>query len=82
MRWWPGYDPGANLSMEDIAADQRTSPTMIRVSIKWSKTDPFKRGADLFLGTLGTDLCQVKAILNYLVVRGVAPGPLFLYKDG
>ena len=76
------YDPGANLCVDDVAVDQKESPTVIRVSIKQSKTDPFRRGVDLFLGKSGTDLCPVVAILNYLVVRGVTPGPLFLYRDG
>jgi len=74
------YDPRANLSVEDLAVDRRSSPTMMRVSIKQSKSDPFRRRVDLFLGTSGTDLCPITAILNYLVIRGVAPGPLFLYR--
>ena len=76
------FDPGANLGVGDLTVDQVAAPTIIRVSIKQSKTDPFQRGVDLFLGKSGSDLCPVSAILNYLIVRGVAPGPLFVYRDG
>ena len=76
------FDPGANLSVGDLAVDHKTSPSMIRVTIKQSKTDPFRKGVDLFLGKSGADLCPVTAILNYLVVRKMAPGPLFVYRDG
>ena len=43
------FDPGAHLGFSDIAVDERESPTFIRVSIKQSKTNPFRRGVDLFL---------------------------------
>jgi len=67
------FDLRANLSVGGLAVDQMAAPTIIRVSIKRSKTDPFRRGVDLFFGKSGSDLCAVLAILNYLVVRGVAP---------
>ena len=76
------FDLGANLNVGDLTVDQVAAPTIIRVSIKQSKTDPFQRGFDLFLGKSGSDLCPLSAILNYLVVRGVAPGPLIVYRDG
>ena len=76
------FDPGANLSVGDLTVDQVAAPTIIRVSIKQSKTDPFQRGVDLFFGKSGSDLCPVSAILNYLVVREVVPGLLFEYRDG
>ena len=37
---------------------------------------------DLFLGRTGTDICPVVALLNYLVIRGMVSGPLFLFRDG
>ena len=54
---------------------------MIRVSIKQSKTDQFRRGVDLFLRRTGTDLCLVTAVLNHLVARGSGIGLLFLSQD-
>ena len=37
------YDPTAHLSVEDIAVDSKSSPTVIQVNIKQSKTAPFVR---------------------------------------
>ena len=51
------YDPQVHLNLGDIAVDNPAAPTVIRVSIKQSKTDPFCRGVNLFLGKTGTDLC-------------------------
>ena len=71
------YDPSVHLSWCDIAVDNLAAPSVMRVSIKQSKTDQYCQGVDLFLGKTATDLCPVTALLNYLVVRG----PLFQYKD-
>lgn len=76
------FDHGVHLCVEDIAVDNPDHPNVIRISIKQSKTDPFRKGVDLFMGRSGTDICPVVALLNYLVVRGMAPGPLFLCRDG
>ena len=76
-----GYDPEVHLNRSDIAVDDQRSPTVLRVMIKKSKTDPFRRGIDLFLGKTFTNLCPVSAMLNYLIVRGTAEGPLFKFKD-
>ena len=77
-----GFDPGVHLSYGDIAVDNPRTPTVMRVTIKQSKTDPFRRGIDLFLGKTSTDLCPVAAMLNYLVVRRPQEGPLFTFQDG
>ena len=37
------YDPGAHLSIGDIAVDSTSSPTTIQVTIKQSKPTPFAR---------------------------------------
>ena len=50
--------------------------------IKASKTDPFRKGVSLFLGKTGSVLCPVAAIMDYLCVRGMSPGPLFQFSDG
>ena len=76
------YDPGAHLSFNDIAVDDPLAPRVLKVSIKQSKTDPFRRGVDLFMGRTGTEVCPVKALLGYLVVRGNQAGPLFSFQDG
>ena len=76
------FDPSCHLIVKDIAIDNPKLPTVVRVTIKQSKTDPFRRGVDLFLGKTDSDLCPVQAILSYLRLRGRAEGPLFKFKDG
>ena len=76
------YDPAVHLSMGDIAVDDVHNPTMLQITIKQSKTDPFRRGVNLFVGRTGSDLCPVAALLGYLSVRGTKCGPLFVFEDG
>ena len=76
------YDPQAHLSLGDIALDDNRRPSLVRVTIKQSKTDPFRKGIDIFVGRTGTDLCPVAALLGYLETRGSTPGPLFVFADG
>lgn len=77
-----GYDPTVHLNPGDVAVNNHEKPTVIRITIKRSKTDPFRKGIDLYMGKTSTDLCPVSALLNYLVVRGKGEGPLFKFKDG
>ncbi len=76
------FDESAHLSVKDIAVDDTKHPSMIQIRIKQSKTDPFRRGIDLFVGRTGAALCPVSAILDYLSMRGMSPGPLFKFNDG
>ena len=50
---------------------------MLRIHLNRSKCDQFGRGADIFVGRTGNELCPVAAALAFLAVRGGAPGPLF-----
>ena len=77
-----GYDPAVHLSWGDVAIDDPASPSVLRVTVKQSKTDPFRRGVDLFLGKTEKEVCPVQALLGYMVSRGCGDGPLFVYKDG
>lgn len=60
----------------------KESPSVIQVTIKQSKTDPFRHGVQLYLGKTGKDICPVMAILPYLALRGASAGPLFILSDG
>ena len=44
------FDAGAYLTYADIAVDSVADPNMLRVWIKTSKTDPFRKGIDVILG--------------------------------
>ena len=75
------YNPTVHLSLRDIAIDSHTSPTVVRINIKQSKTDLFRKGIQLSLGTTDHIICPVKAILPYLqsvALRGSKFGPLFM----
>ena len=76
------YDPSVHLSLEDVALDSRTAPTIIWLTIKQSKTDPFRKGVRLCLGRTGSVVCPIKAVLPYLAIRGSAPGSLFILESG
>ena len=72
------YDPGIHLSLADIAIDSHSKPTVLQIHIKQSKTDPFRKGVDIFIGRSQADICPVATIINYLASRGPAHGPLFI----
>ena len=77
------FDPSAHLCVTDVAVvDDKRNPSMLRVNIKQSKTDPFRKGVAIFVGRTGTQLCPVAALLDYLCARGPTPGPLFTFADG
>ena len=75
------YDPTAHLSFADIAVDDPANPSIIQLTIKQSKTDPFRQGVNIYLGSTGTTLCPVAALLKFLLIRGSHPGVLFHYRD-
>jgi hypothetical protein len=77
-----GYDPGVHLSITDVAIDSREAPSMVSLRIKASKTDPFRAGVTIHLGRTDRDLCPVAALLSYIEVRGLQPGPLFIWRNG
>ena len=61
------YDPSVHLNFADVSVDDLTNPTIIQLSIKQSKTDPFRHGVNMYLGSTGNTLCPVTALLNYFV---------------
>ena len=69
-------DPDSALSANDVSVDSCSNPSMVKVHLKKSKTDPF-----IFLGCTNTDLCPVVAILAYYAIRPAAAGPFFQYQD-
>ena len=76
------FDPGAHLTFQDVVVDRADKPRKIKVTIKASKTDPFREGVDIHLGWTGQKLCPVAAMLAFLVKRKEGPGPLFRFEDG
>ena len=76
------YDPDSHLSLSDVSVDSRMEPSMIRIYIKQSKTDPFRQGVHLCLGRTGNAICPVTSLLSYLIIRKGTPGPLFVMENG
>ena len=76
------YDPEVHLSIGDIALDSHSDPSLICIRIKQSKTDPFRQGADIFVGATKADICPVQALVNYIAVQGTTPGPRFVFRSG
>ena len=76
------FDEGAHLTFNDISVDCIENPQVIRVRIKASKTDPFRVGADIFMGETDNDLCPVAAVLAFKAIRGPGPGPFFRFSNG
>ena len=76
------FDSDRHLSVEGATIDSVTAPALIRVRLKQSKTDPFQKLVDIFLGRTHRDLCPVSSMLGYLARRDSSPGPLFRLKDG
>ena len=76
------FSPSIHLGLADVAVDSTSSPSCLRLRIKASKTDPFRKGCFLHIGRGEYPLCAIHSILAYLNLRGNAPGPLFLFRDG
>lgn len=66
----------------DVAVDSHTHPTVASIHLRHSKTDIFGMGAWVHMGRVDGPICPVKALLGYLAVRGMSPGPLFRFVDG
>ena len=69
------YDPTVHLNFADVSVDDPDHPTIVQLSIKQSKTDPFWQGVKIHLGTTGNTLDPIiiTALLNYLGVRSRQP---------
>lgn len=78
------FDPAIHLTAADIAIDNHTNPSLLRVVIKQSKTDQIREGVALWVGRTNSDLCPVAGMLAYLAIRPSQDPrtPLFLLPDG
>ena len=76
------FDSRRHLAWGDMAVDDPQAPSMVRIHLKQSKTDPFGRGADIVLGRTGGDLCPVAAVLTICGVQGLPAWPILHPVDG
>jgi hypothetical protein len=54
------------------------TPNRLLFTIKQSKTDPFRREVNLYVGRTNSDTYPVAAVQT---CRSLGPGPLFVFKD-
>ena len=71
------FDSEWHLSVKDAAVDSVKIPSLIGLRLKQSKTYPFPKAINIFLGRIHRDLCPVSSMLAYLARHGSTPGPLF-----
>ena len=74
--------PAVHLSASDVSVDSAINPRAVIIRIKASKIDPLHSGINIYVGKTDDTLCPVAALLAYILVRGVSPGPLFMYEGG
>ena len=76
------FDSQCHLCYSDVRVDNRITPSYIQVTLKASKTDPYRQGVKVYMGVTKSELCPVTAVVNFMVVRGDFPGPLFKRSNG
>ena len=76
------FQPSIHMTVADLQADSLVNPTCFKVHIKCSKTDPFRMGCDIYVGRGEGPVCPIRALGNFLALRGSSEGPLFTFSDG
>ena len=76
------FDRTVHLCFSDVSVDCIHNPQVVKLRLKASKTDPFRKGVDVVLGRTHNDMCPVTALLAYLALRGNTQGCLFHFADG
>ena len=69
------FDQTCPLCLSYIAIDNRDNPQVLQVKIKQSKTDPFRKGVNIYLGSTRRDLCPIKGILLYFSIKRLSFWP-------
>ena len=76
------FDSSTHLCFSDVSVDNIFDPQIVKLRLKASKTDPFRKRVDVVLGRTHTNTCPITALLAYLAMRGSTPGCLFRFADG
>ena len=77
------YDKAYHLFLADLTLNSRCMlANSSTATHQQSKTDPFREGAFIFLSKSNRGTCPIRAIVDYLTVRGKREGPLFVWPDG
>lgn len=70
------------LGVDDIVVDLDMFFLCLRIRIKVSKIDSFRKGCYVYIGKGEFFLCVIRFLLVYLSLRGNELGFLFLFRDG
>ena len=70
------------MTVDYLQADSLVNPTCFKVHIKCSKTDPFCMGCDIYVGRGQGSVCPIRALGDFLALRGFSEGPFFTFSDG
>lgn len=76
------FDERRHLSWGDVAVDDKSPPSTVRVRLKYSKCDQLGKGVEVFMGRTETSPCPVSEVVRYVSMRGPAPGPFFKFHNG
>ena len=71
------FDSSVHLTPQDVSVDSRVTPSVVRIHVKQSKTDPFRQDVNMFMGRPKKELCPVAALLSYMALRGNTQGSYF-----
>ena len=76
------FDQQVHLAFGDVRVNDVSAPSFLVVTLKASKTDPFRLGVSVYLGKTDQPLCPIAAVLAYMVARGDREGAFFHFADG
>ena len=74
------FDASYTLLVNDISFSR--DGTIMHVRIKASKTDPFREGCTIRVAAVGTAVCPVSLMRQYLRCHPTGSGPLFVWRSG
>lgn len=61
------FSPDIHLSVADIAIDLYDAPSCLRIRLKASKTDPFRKGCLIHVSKGNPTLCAIHSLMAYLL---------------
>jgi len=76
------FNSAIHLSWGDVLMDNLSSPTLLRIKLRRSKTDQLGEGVYMYVGKTDSPLCPVGAGLDYMAALGWNPGPFFKFTNG
>ena len=75
-----GSDLNHTLCVADVSVS--SSVEIAFIYLKSSKTDPFRVGVNIRIGSTGSRICPVRALFSYIQIHPSLTGPLFVFNDG